>query len=148
MVAFASSVMLLSPAAAAVASVAVKRWGSTIHPLSLTAVPMGMTAVIMGAVSFAVERDATFVFNRASIGALLYLAVLGSAVTFSLYFWLLARMPATRVSIIAFLIPLVAVGVGAAAFDEALTLHTLAGSALVVIGVALTVRGGGDRRRA
>jgi drug/metabolite transporter (DMT)-like permease len=146
MVALAATVMLLSPAAAAVASVAVKRWGAGMHPFSLTAVPMAMTAVIMGAVSFAVERDAVFVFERKSVGALLYLAVLGSAVTFSLYFWLLAHIPATRVSMIAYLVPLVAVGVGAALFDESLTARTLAGALLVVIGVALTVRGGRVRR--
>ena len=76
------------------------------------------------------------------MGALLYLAVLGSAVTFSLYFWLLAHIPATRVSMIAYLVPLVAVGVGSAMFDEPLTIRTLTGALLVVTGVALTVRGG------
>lgn len=145
MVAIAAAVMLVSPGAAAVASVAVKRWGAGMHPFSLTAVPMGMTAGIMGVVSLAVERDAVFVFDRVSVGALLYLAVLGSAVTFSLYFWLLAHIPATRVSMIAYLVPLVAVGIGAVMFDEPLTTRTLGGALLVVIGVALTVRGGRAR---
>jgi drug/metabolite transporter (DMT)-like permease len=142
MVALASAVMLSSPLAAAVASVAVKRWGKEIHPFSLSAVPMGITALVMGAVSLALERDATFVFDRTSVGALLYLAVMGSAVTFSLFFWLLRHLSATRISMIAYLIPLVAVGVGATLLDETLTARTVAGSVLVVAGVALTVRAG------
>ena len=48
---------------------------------------------------------------------------------------------------IAYLVPLVAVGVGAAMFDEPLTIRTLTGALLVVTGVALTVRGGRVRRQ-
>lgn len=148
-VAVASAVMLLSPVAAAIASVAIKRFGKNVHPFSLTAIPMGLTAVIMGAVSFALERDRELTFDRTSVAALLYLAIFGSAVTFTLYYWLLSHISATRVSLIAYLVPLVAVGIGAGLMDEPLTLRTLAGTVLVIGGVALTVRAGdrGRRRR-
>jgi drug/metabolite transporter (DMT)-like permease len=146
-VALASTVMLASPVAAAIASVAVKRLGKGVHPFSLTAIPMGLTAVIMGAVSLAIERDRHFSFDRTSVAALLYLAIFGSAVTFTLYYWLLSHISATRVSLIAYLVPLVAVGVGAGLMDEPLTLRTLTGTILVIGGVALTVRSGGRRRR-
>jgi drug/metabolite transporter (DMT)-like permease len=109
---------------------------------------MGLTAAIMGAVSLALERDREFIFDRTSVAALLYLAIFGSAVTFTLYYWLLSHISATRVSLIAYLVPLVAVGIGAGLMDEPLTLRTLAGTSLVIGGVALTVRAGGrDRRR-
>jgi drug/metabolite transporter (DMT)-like permease len=146
-VAVASAVMLVSPVAAAIASVAIKRFGKNIHPFSLTAIPMGLTAVIMGAVSFALERDRELTFDRTSVAALLYLAIFGSAVTFTLYYWLLSHISATRVSLIAYLVPLVAVGIGAGLMDEPLTLRTLAGTILVIGGVALTVRAGGRGRR-
>jgi drug/metabolite transporter (DMT)-like permease len=145
-VAFASTVMLASPMAAAIASVAVKRFGKGVHPFSLTAIPMGLTAVTMGAISLAVERDRQIVFDRTSVAALLYLAILGSALTFTLYYWLLSHISATRVSLIAYLVPLVAVGVGAGVMGEPLTGRTLAGTALVIGGVALTVRTGGRGR--
>jgi drug/metabolite transporter (DMT)-like permease len=146
-VAFASTVMLASPVAAAIASVAVKRYGKGVHPFSLTAIPMGLTAAIMGAISIAVERDREIVFDRTSVAALLYLAIFGSAVTFTLYYWLLSHIAATRVSLIAYLVPLVAVGVGAGVMNEPLTARTLAGTVLVIGGVALTVRAGGRSRR-
>ena len=45
----ASVVFLVSPAASALATVFVKRWGKGIHALSLTAVPMLLTGIVMGA---------------------------------------------------------------------------------------------------
>jgi len=138
-VALASAVMLISPMASAVATVAVKRWGKGVHPLSLAAVPMGLASLIMGAVALVAERDLPFTFDATSLGALLYLAVLGSAVSFSLWYWLLAHAAATRVSLITYLNPVVAVSVGILFLHEPLTGQILAGSALVVTGVALAV---------
>ena len=133
----------MSPVVSAVATVVIKRWGSDVHPLSLSAVPMLMAGVVMGVVAFLVERDRPLVFDVRSVGALLYLAFLGSAVTFTVYYWLLARVGATRVALMAYLIPIVAVAVGAALFDEPLRPRLLAGSALVLAGVVVV----GRRRR-
>jgi drug/metabolite transporter (DMT)-like permease len=139
-VALASAVMLVSPLVSAVASVAIKKWGKGISPLSLTAVPMLIAGAVMGALALAVERDRPVAWTPASVGALLYLALAGSALTFSLYYWLLSHLPATRVSLIAYTTPVVAVTVGALFMDEPYTARTLAGSALVVAGVALSAR--------
>lgn len=136
----AAAVFLVSPCAAAVANVVVKKRGVGVHPLSLIAVPMGLTALIMGALSLAVERDVALVFDLPSVGALLYLAVMGSAFTFTVYFWLLQHLPATRLSFITYAIPVVAVLVGTLVLDEPFTLRMLAGALLVVAGVVLAVR--------
>ena len=141
----AAAVFLLSPAAAAFANIVVKKYGSDVHPFTLTAVPMAMTAVIMGTLALFLERDRQVVFDAVSVGALLYLSVLGSAVTFSLYFWLLSSLKATRLSLITYGVPIVAVIVGIIALDEPFTPRILAGAATVLIGVALAVTG--DRRR-
>ena len=55
MVAVASVVMLLSPLVAAIVSVAVKRWGSGMHPVPFNAVAMALAAGIMGLVAALVE---------------------------------------------------------------------------------------------
>jgi len=137
-VAVASAVMLLSPLAAAASSVFVKRWGAGVHPFSLSAVPMGLTAALMGVLAAIFERDREITFDRVSVGALLYLAIAGSAVTFSLYYWLLSHLPAKRMALIAYIIPVVAMLIGVLR-DEPLTLRSLAGSALVLVGVALAI---------
>ena len=139
-VAFAGLVMLISPASSAVGQVVVKRFGQGIHPLSLTAVPMLVTAAIMTFMAWWLERGSEIRFEAGPVAAVLYLALVGSAVTFSLYFWLLEHLPATRLSLIAYGIPLVAVAVGTLALDEPLTLALLLGGGMVLAGAWLVMR--------
>ena len=139
----AALVMLASPFVSALGSLAVKRWGKGIHPVSIAAVPMGFCAVVMAVVSAVVERDREIVFDAVSVGSVLYLGILGSALTFSLYFWLLEHLPATRMSLVTYASPVVAVLVGTLFLDEPFTWRIGAGTALVISGVAVTVR---DRR--
>lgn len=143
----ASIVMLGSPAAAAIATVCVKRWGGSIHPLSLTAVPMIMAGAAMGLVALVFERGRAYTWDGPAIGALLYLAVIGSAVTFTLYYWLLAHLPAKRLALIAYLIPLIAVTIGTLR-GEKLTSRILLGSVTVIAGVALALHIESRRKRA
>ncbi|MGH9360769.1 MAG: DMT family transporter [Thermoanaerobaculia bacterium] len=136
----AAAVLLLAPLVSAIAQVAIKRWGAGIHPLSLSAVPMLLTGGIMGALAAAVERGRPVVFDGPSVAALLYLAFVGSALAFSLYFWLLQHLPATQAALVAYTAPVLAVIVGAVAFAEPITGRMLAGAGLVVAGVALALR--------
>ncbi len=133
-------VFLLSPLVSAAATVAVKRWGRGIHPLSLAAVPMLLTGIVVGALALLFERHRAPALDARALGALLYLAVLGSAVTFTLYYWLLSHAPATRVALIAYTIPIVAVAVGVVGFGEPVGPRLLAGGAVVLAGVALVNR--------
>jgi drug/metabolite transporter (DMT)-like permease len=135
-VAVGAMVMLLSPLAAAGGTVAVKKWGDNIHPLSIASVPMLVAAAVIAVPAVGLERKLTFTWDTASVSALLYLAVVGSAVTFSLYFWLLSHLPAKRLALIAYVIPVIAVAVGVLR-DEPLTLRMIAGAACVVAGVVL-----------
>lgn len=146
-VALGAAVMLLSPLAAAGGSVAVKRWGGGVHPLSVAAVPMLVAAVVMAVPAVALEHDRTITLDAVSVSALLYLAIAGSAVTFSLYFWLLSHLPAKRLALIAFVIPVIAVGIGVLR-GEPLTARMLVGAAAVVTGVALArANGANDKER-
>jgi drug/metabolite transporter (DMT)-like permease len=135
-----AAVFLVSPVVSALATVAVKRWGHGLHPLSLTAVPMLLTGLVVGSLALAFEQRAALSFDARSLGALLYLAVLGSAVTFTVYYWMLAHAPATRVALIAYTIPIVAVAVGALLLGEPVRARVLAGGALVLAGVATVNR--------
>ena len=139
-VAVASAVMLLAPLASAVGNVAIKRWGEGIHPVSLNVGGMALTAVVVGALAAAFERGRPVELTGPAIASILYLALFGSALAFCLYFWLIQHMPATRLGLIAYAIPVVAVGVGAVAFDEPVTLRLVAGAALVIAGTALASR--------
>lgn len=146
-VAAASLVMLLSPLVAAVVSVAVKRWGSGMHPVPFNAVAMAMAAVFMGAFAAAVERHRPVTLDAAPVVALLYMAVVGTAITFPLYFWLLEHMEARQVALIGYGTPVVALLIGAGFMSEPTTARTWVGSAMVVVGVAVASRAGAHRKR-
>lgn len=139
-VAFAAVVMLLCPLSGAIGSVLVKKWGEGIHPLSTAAVPMLLCGLVMGPISWLTESDRTLTFSRPAILALLYLALVGSALPFTLYFWLLRHLPATRMSLINYAVPVVAVIVGSVVLDEPVTLRVVLGTALVVAGTMVAMR--------
>jgi drug/metabolite transporter (DMT)-like permease len=147
-VAVGAVVLLLAPLASAAGSVSVKRWGADIHPFSISAIPMLIAAATLAIPAVTLERDLDITWDVRSVSALLYLAVAGSAVTFSLYFWLLSHLPAKRLSLIAYVIPIVAVSIGILR-GEPLTWRTSVGSVCVVAGVALAVQrwGGGRSNR-
>ena len=72
--------------------------------------------------------------------ALLYLIVCGSLLGFTAFVWLLARMPATRISSHAYVNPVVAVALGYFVAGEVITTRTLIGTALVLASVVLILR--------
>ena len=81
--------------------------------------------------------------DPATWGAVLYLAIAGSVVTFLTYFWLLKTWRATTMSFIAVLTPLIAVLLGAVVLGERPTPWTGLGGVLILGGVTLAML---DRR--
>jgi drug/metabolite transporter (DMT)-like permease len=142
--AVATLVFMISPVSAALANVLVKRWGREVHPVSTTAVPMMIGAVGLGTGAIAFERSAPMRWDALSIGIVIYLAVFGTVVTFLLYFWAMKHLPVTRVSLIAYLTPIVAVAIGTLFLDEPLTWRIALGAAGIIGGVAIA---GGRRPR-
>lgn len=84
-------------------------------------------------------RSFPHVSTRAGL-ALLYLIVAGSLLAYTAYVWLLAHMPATRVSSYAYVNPIVAVALGHFVAGESITARTMAGTGLVVLSVSLILR--------
>lgn len=81
-----------------------------------------------------------------TLGAIGYLALFGSVLGFSMYYYVLHHVQATRVSLITLITPVAALGLGHMLNGEPLTPQVLAGSALILSGLALFEMG--DMRRA
>ena len=145
MVALAAVVMLISPLVSATVSVAVKKWGSGMHPVPFNAVAMVLATGIMGVVAAVVERHRPVVLDPGPVAALLYMAIAGTAITFPLYFWLLEHMEARQVALIGYGTPVVALFLGAFLMGEPMTVRTWVGSAMVVVGVAVASQARGRR---
>lgn len=74
-----------------------------------------------------------------SLGALVYLIIVGSLGGYTAYVWLLHHVPASKVSSHAYVNPLVAVAVGAVVAEEVVGLNTAAASALILSSVFFIV---------
>ena len=79
-------------------------------------------------------------FSSRSLFAFAYLVVFGSWLAFTAYAWLLQNAPVSRVATYAYVNPVVAIALGWAILDEAVTATTFAGAAVIVASVAAVVR--------
>ena len=73
--------------------------------------------------------------------SMLYLGVFGSALGFTLYFYLLKKMQANSVSLITLLTPVIALMLGAGLNGETISIEVLLGSSLIVFGLVLHLWG-------
>jgi len=115
----------------------------SIGPLAPIALAVGSqaTAVVMLAPMAAIsDQPWTLAISWTSIGALVVLGTVGSALPGLIFYHLLARAGATRASLVAYLVPLVAVVLGAVFLNERLPWEALLGMVLIVAGAWLVNR--------
>ncbi len=75
--------------------------------------------------------------TRRGMLAVLYLVVFGSWVGYTAYIWLLKHVPTPKVATYAYVNPLVALSLGWLVLNEQLDTFMLAGTVIIVAGVAL-----------
>lgn len=75
-----------------------------------------------------------------SAGAIVYLAVMGSLVGFTLFFYVLKKLSPSAVSLITLLTPVLALFIGVVVAGERLTLSTLIGSGLVMLALLFYIK--------
>lgn len=112
-----------------------KKFGKDISPVALNAGGMVVGIIIMYCVAFAAEDFSAIHFDIRGIGSILYLGTFGTVVTFVVYYWLLKRVEAVYLSLSSFVIPVLAVIIGAAVLGEKLETHVFSGAALVLTGI-------------
>ncbi len=71
---------------------------------------------------------------------MLYLAVTASAEAYTIFYYALTKIPASRVAVLTCLQPILATVLGILLLDEAITPHLVVGGALVLAGVYLAER--------
>ena len=74
-----------------------------------------------------------------SLGAFVYLVLIGAIVGYTAYFWLLRNCDPPKVATYAYVNPIVAVLLGALFAHETVTLRTLIAAALIIGSVALII---------
>ena len=95
-------------------------------------------ALILG-LSLIFERGAAVTWTPANVGAIFYLAILGTVVAFLSYYKLIHALPATQVSMITLIFPVVAILLGWVVLGERLNANAGIGIALIMGGVGLAL---------
>ncbi len=78
--------------------------------------------------------------------AIAWLGILGSGFAYLCYFTLLQRWGATRTSMVAYLLPVVGIALGALVLNDPITLNRIGGTLLVIAGIALVNSSAAMRR--
>lgn len=142
----AGVILLGSPLIYTLGTTIIKRHGGGTSSILINRNGVLIGAAVLLALAFLFERDAELRWTPRAIFSVVYLSLIGTVVTFSLYFWLMRFASATKLSLIAYVIPAVALTLGAVVADEPFGLGTLGGMVLILAGVA-GVNMGGARRR-
>jgi drug/metabolite transporter (DMT)-like permease len=136
----------LGGGAAAFSNVIIKKRAIEVAPAMLAAWQMIFGVIPLLILGVWVEGSpARFHWTSMSIFCLLYLAVIGSSLTFLLLYWLLPRMSVTNLQTISLITPPGAVMLGWALGGERFPLWSLFGAVLVLVGVWLLFRRIKDR---
>jgi drug/metabolite transporter (DMT)-like permease len=131
--------LVLAASCAAVATVALKRWGHATDPITFNAGSMAVGTVCLAALSLGAREPWRAPSWPEGIGAILYLALAGSVVTFITWNWLLKGVEATSLSFIALVTPITAVLLGASLGNETFDAIDLLGATIVLGGIYVSV---------
>jgi len=118
-------------------------------PLLATGIQMVCGGAVLTAMSLGSGELSTFradAVSPASLGALVYLTVIGSLLAFTAYGWLLRTAPLPLIATYAYVNPVVAVILGALVRSEPIEPRTLVAGAVIVAAVALIVTARGRMR--
>jgi drug/metabolite transporter (DMT)-like permease len=132
--------VLLAPAAVAASTLLIKQRAADASSILINRDSMLIGSALLFVLAFAFERDEPRNFSAGALGSIAYLALVGSVLTFGVYMWLLRRLSAYSMSLTSFVVPVLALSFGAVVGGEPLTITSLGGTALVLVGVGLSLR--------
>jgi drug/metabolite transporter (DMT)-like permease len=133
--------VVFGAATAAFANVLVKAQSMQLAPAMLAAWQMIFGTVPLLLLGFAVDGNpARFHWTVSSVFCLLYLAVIGSALTFLLLYWLLPRLTVAQLQSISLITPPGAGMLGGLLGGETFPPSSLLGTALVLVGIWMIFR--------
>ena len=141
--------LLLASLSWAIGSITSRRAVHPPSPLQATSLQMICGGALLFIVSLLNNEWSSFdpsSVSTKSILAMVYLALFGSILAFSAYVWLLQVINPALVSTYAFVNPIVAVYLGWAIADEAVSGRIVVAAAIIILGVVM-ITGVGSRQR-
>ena len=116
-------------------AVVIKKWGGHLNSFSMNGPPLLIAGISMIVFAFIFEDSSTWKFDKNAILSISYLAVFGTILAFSTYFWLLKRINAVMLSLSSFVTPIIALLLGWIFLNEQLSQQVLLGTLFVLMGI-------------
>ncbi len=122
-----------------------KRFVHGLRPMIPALLQVAFAFAMLTVAAFTFERPLEARFTPESVLAVVWLGLLGSGLAYLLFFRLLGRWGATRTSLVAYVLPVVGIALGATVLREPVDASLLLGAALVIAGIALVNARPGSR---
>ena len=129
----------------AIGGVYARRMIHGLRPMIPAVFQVGFALVMVGLLALIFEQPLNIPMRPDAILAVVWLGLLGSGAAYLLFFRLLGRWGATRTSMVAYLLPVFGIVLGAVVLSEEINASLLIGTALVIGGIALVNARWGSR---
>jgi drug/metabolite transporter (DMT)-like permease len=121
----------------ALGAVYARRYLRGVRPVVTALGQIVLALLVTGPLALIAEQPLEVGLRPDALVAVVWLGVLGLGVAYLIYYRLIAHWGATRASLVTYVLPIVGVTLGAAFLGESVDLRIIAGTAIVIIGVAL-----------
>jgi drug/metabolite transporter (DMT)-like permease len=125
-----------------------RRFLHGVRPMITAFFQVAFAFLIAVTMAFGLEAPLSTVVRSDTVLAIAWLGTFSSGLAYIVFFRLLGRWGATRTALVAYLFPVVGIGLGVAVRGEPIDAQVLAGTILIVGGVALVNSASGLRRLA
>jgi drug/metabolite transporter (DMT)-like permease len=123
-------------------SVLVKRIGAQMHPLAQNSGALGIAVPLYIFCWLMFGAEVPEQLPQQTLGAILYLALVGTALGFNLYFYVLKRVPAMMIGLITLITPVLALLLGQTLNGEHAGFNVWIGTSIILAGLSLYLWGG------
>jgi drug/metabolite transporter (DMT)-like permease len=132
--------VLLAVLLYAASSVYAKEALIEVHPFVGTSIQFFLGGIWLALASLAFERGRTSTWSTQAIIALVFLSIFASALSFTLYYWLLQHIEAYQLTSLQLVVPILAVAEGALFMLEPVPWTMIAGAAVVLGSIVFVMR--------
>jgi drug/metabolite transporter (DMT)-like permease len=129
--------VVVASACYATSAVLTRRTLRGVSPLTVATYTVWIGAAETALLSLIFSPPPTASLHPKTVLAVVWLGLLGSALAYLLNFFIISRWGASRATLVTYVIPIVGLTLGAIFLGETLDWRILAGSALVIVGIAL-----------
>jgi drug/metabolite transporter (DMT)-like permease len=130
----------------AAGAVYARRTIRSVSPLAPALIQVGFAFVIAAVLALAIDGTAGLRLTPEAVFSVVWLGIVGSGIAYLAWYRLITRWDATRTSLVTYLLPIVGIALGVAVLGETVDARVLAGTALVIAGIALVNSRFGSRR--